>query len=203
MWTIPILCVVTPHLKCIPWGLKQQSLFVSLSRLRFNSATWKHKEMLLSRCPSSCTASSTPAAARGKKSLLICQKFIQWEAMGRELFFLLFYCHQSRFFQWFSPTGCSASISSLVGISGEAQESRHLCSVPFMWEWEAVDFICPCHLPQNFLTLLSFFFPKQPFLLVSNFRFEAEMVGVMCDCGVPMVLVFLLCKCFFSVSPPF
>lgn len=93
MWTIPILCVVTPHLKCIPSRLKQPFFFVSLSRLRFNYATWKHKEMLLSRCPSSCTASSIPAAANGKKSLLICQKFIQEEAMGRELFFLLFYSH--------------------------------------------------------------------------------------------------------------
>lgn len=89
MWTIPVLWVVTPHLKCIPSGLTQQFLFVSLSRLRFSSATWKHREMLLSRCPSSCTVSSTPAAARGKKSLPICQKFIQWEAMGRELFFFV------------------------------------------------------------------------------------------------------------------
>lgn len=93
IWTIPILWVVTPHLKCILSGLKQQFLFVSLSRPRFSYATWKHKEMLLSRCPSSCTASSTPAAARERKSLLICQKFMQWEAQGRELLFVLFYPH--------------------------------------------------------------------------------------------------------------
>lgn len=174
MWTIPVLWVVTPHLKCIPSGLTQQFLFVSLSRLRFSYATWKHKEMLSSRCPSSCTVSSTPAAARGKKSLPICQKFIQWEAMGRELFFFVVWLSLiSTFSMILRWSVCSRHFL----LSEQTWESRLVCSVAFVREWKSVDFISPCHLTQNILTWW-FFFSKQLFYKFQISVSKAEVVGV-------------------------
>lgn len=144
MWAIPFLSVVTPSLKCSPSGLRERFFLASLSRLRFSSATWKRRGMPWSRCLSSCTASSTPAVARGKRSSLTCPKCSPWEATGKD-----------------DPFGCFLLANLLFQrcpVSGAGQafpfslaDKKRLTGV---LESRTVGFISRYHLSQNLWTLL-------------------------------------------------